>query len=438
MATLDRWRNLLQTPRTLTFPRMSLIALDHGPPIIEGSGLVQMDSPNEFRFTLKGLPNDFAYASSELNRHRLDPYDTILRSRLIGTDDQGIEWNGGYTNPNVDARNHEWTLTGDLSALSTLDSSNSVSQSISTEVIYLLRVGDPMTVAFARYIRADAPSGHVIREKQIELLGSKIKFLYESEDSIVSVVATNCEDFPSLFAENWLGEPLRILFGQLIYPRLAARNLGNGRAHIALRRSPGLFRESGGAALWPRFDESESNDSFWSCYARLLDLVAKERNADGTPNFESNKLTRLYEEVIQASRGSRRVWALTFAVTIEALVKMLIPKYFEPTTEETAAIEAMTFHIAKWPGDVGLKKIATEAVRRTAQMTTARAMRELQKKAVITKEQVTTWNDIRNSVVHGSLLSPYSNRKEDEQLLKLAAMMHALTRERLRHPEHKQ
>jgi hypothetical protein len=50
---------------------------------------------------------------------------------------------------------------------------------------------------------------------------------------------------------------------------------------------------------------------------------------------------------------------------------------------------------------------------------------------VISKTQVVAWNDIRNAVMNGSLLSPYSNEEEDRKLLQLAAMMHALTRELL-------
>jgi hypothetical protein len=41
---------------------------------------------------------------------------------------------------------------------------------------------------------------------------------------------------------------------------------------------------------------------------------------------------------IQAARGTRWVWALTFASAIEAIAKMLIPKDAKPTQTEAKAL----------------------------------------------------------------------------------------------------
>jgi hypothetical protein len=71
---------------------------------------------------------------------------------------------------------------------------------------------------------------------------------------------------------------------------------------------------------------------FWALYAQLLELVASGRDENGEPNFGTpHKITRLYDEIVQASRGSRWVWALTFASAIEALVQMMIPKGIKAT-----------------------------------------------------------------------------------------------------------
>jgi hypothetical protein len=58
---------------------------------------------------------------------------------------------------------------------------------------------------------------------------------------------------------------------------------------------------------------------FWSTYTALLVHVALARDQLGNPNFEANKITRLYEECIQAASSTRWVWALTFASANEAL-----------------------------------------------------------------------------------------------------------------------
>jgi hypothetical protein len=145
---------------------------------------------------------------------------------------------------------------------------------------------------------------------------------------------------------------------------------------------------------------------FWSHYEQLLGLIARARGEDGHLNFESHKLTRLYEEIIQAALGSRWVWALTFASSIEALVKMLIPKDARPTQEEGDTIAALVKHINSWPGEDRLKKIASSAVHRTTEITPIRALRDLKAAGVITKAQLSAWEKIRHAVMHGSLVIP--------------------------------
>jgi hypothetical protein len=134
------------------------------------------------------------------------------------------------------------------------------------------------------------------------------------------------------------------------------------------------------------------------------------------------------------------VWALTFASGIEALVKLIIPKGLAPSDAETEttrnAIEAVTKHVASYKPEndtqARLKKLATNAVTRDSTINTSRAMRALETAGLISKTQFAAWNDIRHAVMHGSMLSPYSNAEEDQKLLQLSSMMHALTRELLR------
>jgi hypothetical protein len=55
-------------------------------------------------------------------------------------------------------------------------------------------------------------------------------------------------------------------------------------------------------------------------YAALLTLIAKDRDKQGLKNFEANPVTRFYEEIIQASQGSRRVLCVTLATVSEGYV----------------------------------------------------------------------------------------------------------------------
>ena len=440
MLTLDRWRQFLVTPKTLIFPHMELIGYDHAPPIVVGVGEVRMRSLNEFTYSLTGTPADIGYALREMNRQHENPYDGLALFRLVGTDSDGIKWTGGYTRPRLDRQDAQWTFTGTIESLAADEAADFISKDSGVELLFPLRAGDPMTVHLARYVRSDLSFEELRFEYEIEVLESKIRFVYERENSALLVTSSHSKQFSAPFAENWLSEPLRILFGQLIYPRLVARNVGNGRAWVSVRRSPDLVSGAGWVALWGRKDcNSPNNDSFWSSYAALLRYIALDRAKSGMPNFEANKITRLYEECIQAARGSRWVWALTFASSVEGLTTLSIQCSPEPAAEERAAhsaevdeIEIFIKYVQDIPGEDRHKKIAASALRRSVSMTTIRALRRMKTAGIITKKQLSAWEAIRHAVMHGSLVSPYSTKEEDEKLLLLAEMLHGLTHEMIR------
>jgi hypothetical protein len=81
------------------------------------------------------------------------------------------------------------------------------------------------------------------------------------------------------------------------------------------------------------------------------------------------------------------------------------------------------------PGTSALKRRAIEAVLQTKGASTAGTLRALQNGGVITPEQFGAWNNVRHKVMHGNLLSPYSNENQDKQLEHLIAIVHGLTRD---------
>jgi hypothetical protein len=435
MATLDRWREFAAVPKTLIFSRLELLGYDHAPPIIVGSGEVRMDSTDSFKFMLSGIPSDIPYTLREINRLRANPYDSNARFRLVGLDEKKVRWSGGWTTPRLTMEDDVWIFAGEIENLSTDDLTDAVSRQAGAELLFSLRAGDPMIPFLARYIWTDRSGERPLREHELEILGSKIRFSYEPLIGIVSIVATQSSDFGAPFAENWLSEPLRVLFGQLIYPRLVARNFGDGHAWVSIRRTPSLVRGAGWVALWGKDEAARDENTFWSLYGQILKFVAVDRDQTGQPNFEASLLTRLYEECIQAARGSRWVWALTFASSIEGLIKMLqrkdakLAELAKASSEETEAIESLVKHVNNWSGDANLKKVAANAVRRSGDMSAARILRSLIGPGTISSEQFSAWDAIRNRVMHGNLVSIYSTKEEDAKLLALAFLMHALTRE---------
>jgi hypothetical protein len=155
-------------------------------------------------------------------------------------------------------------------------------------------------------------------------------------------------------------------------------------------------------------------------------MIARARN------FEAHKITQLYEQVIQAARGTRWIWAMSFGSCIEGLAKMLEPPGRDRPDANADAVTDLVKHINAWRGDDRLKKTAVDAVRRASKTTTIVGLRQLVAIGAINAMQLKAWEDIRHFVMHGNLISPYSSEDEDNKLLTLAEMMHALTQEILR------
>ncbi|RJL47149.1 hypothetical protein D5078_08885 [Pectobacterium carotovorum] len=160
----------------------------------------------------------------------------------------------------------------------------------------------------------------------------------------------------------------------------------------------------------------------------LLKYIATSRDKDGERYFESNKLTRYYEELIQAGIGSRWVWALTLASTVEALVLEFYPRGIKDNSADIHAICSLSDHIKNWSGNNDLKSAAISAVKRKEQIPVSKALSIMQDKGEVFHEGVAAWKSIRNTVMHGSLISIYSNEEEDRKISHLANLVHSLTK----------
>lgn len=60
----------------------------------------------------------------------------------------------------------------------------------------------------------------------LNILDTEIKFFYKPSAKSLWVTANTSKNLPHPHLENWIGEVFTILFGQIIYPRFVARNLG--------------------------------------------------------------------------------------------------------------------------------------------------------------------------------------------------------------------
>lgn len=425
MTFPDKLQRIAEVGTVITCPSMTLLAGDHEPPVVVGSGEIVVSSTTSFRYRIQGLPEDIGHAIRTLNRIRQAPYDGLLRERLVAVAEDGRQLHCGWTIPEVDPGDggKDWIFVGGVDTLMVNDDGPTL---LFTDVAYLLPIHHTARTILRRLFPEPGLDGKSIH--QMLILGTDITFTLDDEANMLLIHAPGTTQLPVMFTENWLGEPLRILFGQLIYPRLIARGTGTCVMNW-VRPSPAWSKHTDSCAFWQGEGALIDKDGFWTSYARLLAYIANARD------FEANTITELYVEVIQASRGSRWVSALAYASAAEGLANLIFPRgswrsdmVTADLTKLKSEVDKFKTHIDLWTGDPRLKETAKAAAARFLETSAAIGLRQLRIDGWVTGDQYEAWSTLRNAVMHGRLVSPYSSATDDKLLLDLSDLLHALTR----------
>ncbi|MBV7518865.1 hypothetical protein [Ensifer sp. ENS12] len=404
---------------------MVLLARDFEPPLAEGEGQLEFVSEHEFCYRMTGHPVELAHMFRAINRLQTDRYDGLNRFRLVMTDEDGREWSGGWTIPEFRSGEDGWVFSGTCDGLSTFVKGPATGES-GAEARFLIPRSHDASIFLRRFVRGQDEADSSCAVRIIDVLGTPVRFAFDSEANLLSISAVHSPAMPAHMAENWFGEPLRILFGQLVYPRLVERRLPDGCSFLSVRQSPAWTVDSAWTALWIDDDRLTNDVDFFDLYAGLLTMIAR----DG--GWEGHSVTKFYEEVIQSADGSRWVMVLTLASSIEGVARLLVPRGTPRTDADQAAIDSLLAHIDLWSGAKRLKDAAENAVRGADLISTPRALLTLADGGVGTRPQVASWKKVRNSVMHGELVSPYSSEEDDQIFFELADLLRALTREAAR------
>jgi hypothetical protein len=437
MKTLDVWKSrLTAVPSTIECPKMRLLrGRDHEPPTFAGSGHIDIKSPRAIDFTIFAEAVDGSDAFRKLVRAHENPYEILDQFRLFATDYEGNEWACGWTRPKPKGTPRiGFPLTGSLESLVTQASGALVSTESSVELVFQPKIMLPTDKSMLSISLIDeveiqrtwAPGEHSVR-----VLDSEIKFFYPPSDDSLWVTAKTSDKLPHPYAENWIGEPLRVLLGQLVYPRLVARNFGNGTAQVWLKSSPGHFSNSAIASL-VEGNPWKAGSEFWDLYGKLLTMIAEARDGQGHPNFEPHEITRYYHELIQATQGSRWVLCMTLAGAAEGLARMLMPPDERKSDFGENDLESLKRTIQTWEGSEQLRSRVLSWFGFLQEKSVGSYLGTLVKRGVLKAESERAWKAVRNAVMHGELVSPWGTEKEDERLRSLAELVHSLTRELIR------
>ena len=433
MRTLAWWENrLLQIPDRIECHEMSLSPwITDEPPLFIGPGYIEILSDTSMCFTMFAQPIEVDRAFQCLKKAQLDPYDERNYLRLLGTDYQGVQWNCGMTIPRLKgAPSAGWPLTGEVSGISTVARGPMVSQERGVELIFspaptlpMCKVMESVTSVGGDIVFKNRQPGQQI----VETLGSEICFNYDPKNGSLRVTASSSDSFHAPYAENWIAEPLRIMLGRLIYPRLVARNMGDGTSIIWVRPAPRSIKTAAVGALMDT-DHYRTAEEFWDLYTQILNLIATSIDTKGNPYFESHPLTRFFEEITQASTGSRWVLCLTLASTSEGLAKMIMKPSDQRADVNSTDIDGLSCLVGGWGGDLELKKRILSEIKRAGQRSVGGYFQLLVSRGILTQENKKAWSIIRNSVMHGHLITPWSSEEEDRQLHALVDLVHRLAK----------
>jgi hypothetical protein len=234
MSTLEYWEGkLIRVPSTIECPEMQLMSADDNePPIFVGPGHIDIRSSTAIDFTMFATPADSADAPRRIKQARENPYEISEQFRLFATDYQGTEWECGWTRPTLKGIPRiGWPLKGSLNSLLTGASGPWASGESGVELVFHPRFWlptDKTMITVTSIDGVEVQRDYTFGQQVVHALGSEIRFFYTPSGESLWATAKTSDKLPHPYAENWLSEPLRILLGQPIYPRLVARNFGDG------------------------------------------------------------------------------------------------------------------------------------------------------------------------------------------------------------------
>lgn len=430
LHTLDHWRQMFGSfPRTIECPEMQLIVYDFEEPVFRGAGRIEMASETDFRFYIHGHANDIKRAIEAMRIARENPFDHLSQFRLFATDYRGNEWACGYTTVDF-YTDHDrgWPLSGQLETISTLATGPWVAQSSGVELLVVPPIALPVSERLTQVARIGdvmVRSSSGPGRQTLELLGSRIDFTYEPSDEALWITASSSDTLNHPFLDSWVVEPFRILLGGPVTPRMIARNLGDGTAQVTLLANRSLT-EPTAVGLYPPFVFHENRrESFWALYADILQMLARARI------FGAHPLTAYFDEIEQALGGSRWVLTMTLANCVEGLASDIMSDADRESEYPEEMLASLKKHVKAWKEDDALRSRVLNSLGMVRNRSVLRFLRDLADRGAVEPEQVDAWNGVRNAVMHGNLVSPWSTEEGELGLNRMLKLVHELARLRI-------
>lgn len=433
MATLTQFvEQFIPCPAAIECPKMEIVsggALAHV--CFEGSGEIRMPNNNRFEYVMHARRGEFPHVGELMKRARAHPNDANAQFKLLATDYRGNEWNCGYIplHPG-DTVSGTTRIAGELSSLLCATDGWRTSKRSSVEVVYDRKLRLPLPMNMTTRVHRGGEEVLMSRRSgkiDVDALGTKIQLFNDADKDVVWGIAETSDAFNHPFAENWISEPLGMLLGELVFPRLVARNFGNGTASIWVRRAPGRPADTLFGCMLGK-DPLSAHEEFWTLYRDLLELVATSRDDKNELHFEANPLSRYYQEIVLSSAATNWVICMTLSSAVEGILTLIHPKDQWRSECSDDDLKGMRDHIASWSGDAGIKGRMLESVGLLARKGAASLLSGLAGEGGFSREHVAAWKSVRNQVMHGNLVSPWPSDELQAKMELLIELTHKLAR----------
>lgn len=378
---------------------------------------------------MHGSPRDGSEAFRRIVQARNNPYEIRHRFRVNAVGYDGTEWSGGWTRLTVgEERGNVWRLTGPIDRLHTEAEGVGVSETSSVELVYDRPLRLPLPMNMVNSVYRDGKEVLWSRNfgtKTVEVIDTTIEFQFAADREHVWAVAGTSPTFSHPYLENWISEPLNLLLGEVVHPRLLARNFGDGKAFIVLGSASEQPANSLTANIL-REDPLGAGERFWTLYRDILMVVAMAKDVNGHSNFEAHPLTQYYWEIIQATKGTNWVLCMTLASVVEGIVKMMFSEAERKSDWPETDIDSLKQTVTNWKGNNDLRSVVINYVSGFKKKGVAKTLKSMVKDKVINAEQIAAWEKIRNSAMHGGMVVPWSDEEQDERILDLIELTHRL------------
>lgn len=131
---------------------------------------------------------------------------------------------------------------------------------------------------------------------------------------------------------------------------------------------------------------------------RLLSFLASATVSQG----EYHPLAQQWLRVLRASGTTIEDEALALSTAVEAIVRTHFTSLFQPPSPLISAIDSVLAYVEQWSGPADVRDRATGAIRRLKEANASEALKSLETKGVLRRDQAKHWRRLRNPAAHGA------------------------------------